>query len=97
MSGEDRHYNRLDTARRVKERYEESLMNYPGVVGVGLGLRQLKGSLTDEVAIIVMVRQKRGLDDLEAEEVLPRELDGVPVDVQETGLVSGHMGGVDAG
>lgn len=66
-------------------------MAVPGVVGVGVGLRQKSGQLTDDVAIVVMVRNKLALNKLSPGEVLPRELDGIPVDVQETGEIRARL------
>jgi hypothetical protein len=74
-------------AQAVKARYEQELMNYPGVVGVGVGLRRRGGRLEEQVCIVVMVREKRHAADLSPDELLPGELDGVPVDVQETGIL----------
>ena len=50
---------------------------------VGVGLRQRKGRLTDEVCIVVMVRSKRAPGGLPSGEALPARIEGVPVDVQE--------------
>lgn len=75
----------LDRANAVKDRYEAGLLNHPGVVGVGVGYRQRKGKFTDEVAIVVMVSQKFSPDDIDPADVLPTELEGIPVDVQQTG------------
>ncbi len=79
------HDDALDRARAVKARYEGDLMRYPNVVGVGVGRRQRSGQTIDEICIVVMVRTKRSRDTLDPADLLPAELDGVPVDVQETG------------
>jgi hypothetical protein len=77
----------LYRVRAVRTRYENHLLSQPGVVSVGVGLRQRSGVLTDEVCIVVMVRNKRTLDKLPPDEVLPVEIEGVPVDVQESGEI----------
>ena len=59
-------------------------------VGVGVGLRSRAGTLTDEVAIIVMVSKKHLRADLSSEDLLPDEIEGVPVDVQEVGEIAPH-------
>jgi hypothetical protein len=76
---------RLEQARAVKDRHTDALMRFPGVVAVGVGLRQVGGEYTPEVAIVVMVREKRPPDELAPEDIIPRELEGIPVDVQEAG------------
>lgn len=75
----------FEEARQVKQRYQAKLMNLDNVVGVGIGLRQIAGVLTDEVALIVMVKKKIEKDLLSLEEIIPEELEGVLVDVQEVG------------
>jgi hypothetical protein len=78
----------LTLAREVKARHEADLMARPGVVGVGVGLRQRGGQITEELAIVVMVRRKRSPADLPAPDLLPADIEGVPVDVQEAGDIT---------
>lgn len=78
----------IEHAREVKQRHEADLLARPGVVGVGIGLRQRGGELTSEVCIVVMVQRKHPPEELNSEELLPRALDGVPVDVQEVGEIA---------
>lgn len=75
----------MNRARTVKARYENDLLSRRGVRSVGIGLRQKRGEYTKEVCIVVTVQRKYRLDDLEDDDLLPTELDGVPVDVQEVG------------
>jgi len=74
----------IERVRAVKTRYENRLLARPGVMSVGVGLRQRGGELTDEVCIVVMVRNKRALAKLPPSEALPAVIEGVPVDVQES-------------
>ena len=75
----------LERLRWVKDRHEADLMDKPNVVGVGIGLRQRSGELTDEPAIVVSVTEKLPSSTLNAEDRIPAELEGVPVDVQAVG------------
>ncbi|MGH2625729.1 MAG: hypothetical protein ACRDHY_03655 [Anaerolineales bacterium] len=59
----------------------------PNVVGVGVGLVRRGGEKTGQVGIIVMVSQKVPAAQLAPADLIPRRLDGVPVDVQEVGEV----------
>ena len=77
-------------AEEVKLRYQEEILTKANVVGVGVGLRRRGGVFTDEVAIIVMVSKKRMKVNLSAEELLPEQIEGVPVDVQEVGEIQLH-------
>jgi hypothetical protein len=72
--------------RAVKDAHTEELMAKANVVGVGIGLRSCGGQLTGQPAIIVSVTHKVPRSDLAEQDILPSELDGVPVDVQAIGL-----------
>jgi hypothetical protein len=63
-------------------------MRRANVVGVGVGLRTRGGRREREVAIVVMVRQKVPRTMLTEADVLPGQIDGVPVDVVEVGEIS---------
>jgi hypothetical protein len=75
----------LERLRDVKDMYEAALMSKANVVGVGIGLRQREGQSTSEPAIIVSVTHKIPPSLVHPDDVIPSELDGVPVDVQEIG------------
>ena len=57
------------------------LAGLPGVVEVWAGFKFRKGRLTNKPAIIVSVLTKRPVSKLKKSELLPKTLDGVPVDV----------------
>ncbi|MFQ5575646.1 MAG: hypothetical protein ACE5G8_01520 [Anaerolineae bacterium] len=75
----------LARAKAVKQKYQAELLGKKNVVGVGLGFKIVAGQISDEIAIIVNVRQKTDASALPAEDVIPAMLDGVPVDVVEVG------------
>lgn len=77
----------FERAQAVKRAHEEALMARPNVVGVGVGLIQRGGVHTGDVGIIVMVSRKRPSSQLAAPDLIPTELEGVPVDVQEVGEI----------
>lgn len=72
----------------VQARYIDMLMAKPNVVGVALGYVRENGAPTNEMGIIVMVSQKVPQAQLTAKDLIPHELDGVRVDVQEFGTFS---------
>lgn len=69
----------------VKARHEASLMQKANVIGVGVGFRQQQGKLTDEIVLVVNVTQKLPAAQLAPEDIIPNEIEGVPVDIYETG------------
>ena len=74
-----------ERVKLVKEAYERDLLTRQNVVGCGVGYKLVDGKRTDTLAIVVMVREKMPEGMLELDEIIPGEIDGVPVDVQEVG------------
>lgn len=74
-----------EKARAVKDSHKDWLLSRANVVGVGLGFRQRHGQSTGDLAIVVMVSHKLPPGMLDPQDVLPLELDGIPLDVQEIG------------
>jgi hypothetical protein len=77
----------MEKAQAVKVAHEADLMSKANVVGVGVGYRQRGGRQTDQVGLIVMVEKKLPKSQLSAKDLVPQEIEGVPVDVQEVGQV----------
>ena len=73
----------LERARSIKQAHETELLKKPNVVGVGVGFRQIGGKPTRDVAIVVMVKVKLPAADLQPQDSLPDQIEGIPVDVQE--------------
>ena len=76
---------RIEKIAAVQDKYNPKLMAYPNVVGVGIGLRHRQDKTTNDLCLVVMVKQKLPANKLPAGGLLPRELDGVGIDVIETG------------
>lgn len=76
---------RIEKIAAVQDKYNPRLMAYPNVVGVGIGRRHRQGKTTNELCLVVMVKRKLPASKLPTEDILPRELDGVGIDVIETG------------
>ncbi|HSK15407.1 MAG TPA: hypothetical protein VK915_04490 [Gaiellaceae bacterium] len=65
----------------VLRRQEQELLSLPNVVAVGIGER------AGEPAIAVFVTRKVPESELAPDDLVPRSLDGYPVDVAEIGVV----------
>jgi hypothetical protein len=46
----------------VKRRHEKRLLKLPNVIGLGLGLRQVNGQLTNTLCLVVFVDRKVSID-----------------------------------
>lgn len=77
----------MDRASMVLHQHEEALLAYAHVVGVAVANRMKGGVPTNEVAIVIYVDRKLAESELLPDEILPKEIDGVPVDVVETGPI----------
>lgn len=66
---------------QAKARVEERLLALPGVTGVDIGFKEVGGEVTDQLAIRVLVREKKSLDEVPEEERIPEEIEGHPADV----------------
>jgi hypothetical protein len=78
-------------AEAVRLRVQAQLLHMANVVGVGVGLRRVGGRKTGEVVLVVMVDHKVPQAQLAPEDVVPSEIDGVPVDVQEVGELQARL------
>ncbi len=79
----------LQRAQEVQEKYADELLNKPHVVGLAVGFATINGMRsTREIALVVMVDALIPNDDLPPEDQIPDWLEGVRVDVQQTGLFS---------
>ena len=77
---------RIARVTAVQAKYTHDLMRKPHVVGTAVGTAKKGGVYTQEIVLVVMVDTKVPLDALRPEDRIPAELDGVRVDVQETGM-----------
>ena len=80
--------------RQVMAAHKDELLAKPNVVGVGVGLRERGGVRTDTLAIVVLVDRKLPREMLAPEALIPQELEGVPVDVQQVGKLAAQEGGI---
>ena len=76
-----------DEIAQVKEASKDNLLAMKNVVGVGVGYKVQGGSQSDDVAIVVMVSRKLPLPALAPEAVLPKNIEGVSIDVIQVGQI----------
>lgn len=75
----------LARATAVQQKYTDDLMTKANVVGVGVGLVKKGGG--EQVGLVVLVRKKLPALQVAPQDMVPSQLDGVPVEVQEVGEI----------
>jgi hypothetical protein len=81
MSDREERIRRQQELQAVYEEAKAQLMQFPGVVGVGIGLKERGTTLTHEFCFRVYVEEKVPLAQLAPDEVIPAEVMGFPTDV----------------
>jgi hypothetical protein len=76
-----------DQAMQAQALFERSLLAKSNVVGVAVGFKESKGEKSGDVALVVLVEEKKPLAALSAEDVIPKEVDGMRTDVYEIGYL----------
>ena len=80
----------------IKQLHEKALMKKNGVVGTGVGEKWVQGKPTGQSAILVFVQRKfsqRGvISKFSAKDMVPTEIDGIPTDVIEVGIIKKQSG-----
>jgi hypothetical protein len=71
-------------ARHVVRRHEDRLLALPQVTGVGVGADPVTGA----PVVVVYVTRKLPREQLMDDELVPPELDGIPVMVAEVGTIT---------
>ena len=75
----------LQQIKKVKAAHQQMLLTKANVVGVAIGYARRDQSTTEQLGLVVMVSQKLPREMLAEKDLIPRELDGILVDVQEVG------------
>ncbi len=73
----------MDKAVEIFEKIRDEWMKRPGVTAVDLGFKWSEGKMTDQLSIRVHVVRKKDKDELTDEELFPKEVNGIPVDIIE--------------
>lgn len=82
----------FDGVEAIRKRHEQALLVKANVMGVGVGVRMQGGVPTGEVALVVLVKEKVPATQLQEKDVIPVEIEGVPVDVHVVGDITAQSG-----
>ena len=73
--------------RRAQLRHQAALLAKPNVVGLGIGLKTVRGRRGERLCLAALVRCKVPRAALDPEALIPDQIEGVPTDVIEVGEV----------
>jgi len=73
--------------RRAQLRHQAALLAKPNVVGLGIGLKTVRGRRGERLCLAALVRRKVPRAALDPEALIPDQVEGVPTDVIEVGEV----------
>jgi len=76
--------NELKNIKELRYAYGQKIKSYPNVKGLGVGFKYIKGKRTEIKCITVFVSKKVPLSELDPDEIIPKEIEGVPTDIVET-------------
>jgi len=72
-------------ARRAMLVYKDDMLHKKNVVGCGISLKEIQGSLTSVPCVVLFVAKKQPLSTLAVTDVIPPKLGAIPTDVVEIG------------
>ncbi|MFW9903519.1 MAG: hypothetical protein ACFFFH_04240 [Candidatus Thorarchaeota archaeon] len=78
----------VSNVQNVKEKFLEQLLPIKNVVSVGIGRKRVEGRETEELAIIIGVKQKLPHVLIKESDLIPQILEGVKTDVIQIGEIS---------
>ena len=81
-------FRQLIEAQRLAQ---ADLLRRRGVVGVAIGFRNFKEQTTDQLAVAVLVEQKKPVEALSADDLVPQQVNGMRTDVIEVGRLEAHI------
>jgi len=79
----------------VKKASQMDLLKKKNVTGVGVGYKVRGGQVTDELCLVTLVRRKVAVAELSAQDLVPKDIQGVVTDVLEVGEIVAHKARTD--
>jgi hypothetical protein len=70
---------------RKHSKVQDKLLEFENVVGVGKGIKQIRGKNAGKMSTVVLVKEKIPLKQLYRDQIIPKNIDGEVTDVIEVG------------
>jgi hypothetical protein len=81
----------LNQFLEAQRRFQQELLSKSGVVGVGIGYKNVESNGDSEMALVAMVEQKKPKEALRDEDLVPPDIDGAKTDVIEVGIIRAQV------
>ena len=78
--------------KQVLDKHHRRLKAYPNVLSIRDGVKWENDKMTDKRSIVIFVPKKLPLSQLSPLDVLPKEIEGIPVDVVELSTTDYRIG-----
>ena len=77
----------VEKIKALQKQKQSELLSRSGVVSVGYGYKIVDGKITDEICLIIGVKQKQPLGVISKKDIIPPSIDGIKTDVVEIGTI----------
>jgi hypothetical protein len=77
----------LQTISDLRQKAQKALLKKANVIGVGVGLKEVEGQHTTDLSLKVLVYDKLPISALSAQDMVPKEMDGIKTDVTNVGRI----------
>ena len=74
----------VENVKKILQRHKDEIKKYE-IQGTGIGFKTKNGERTNKLAIIIYVKKKKNIDELNKEKtsMIPKEIEGIPTDIVE--------------
>jgi hypothetical protein len=80
----------FQTISDLRQKAQKSLFKKANVIGVGVGLKDVEGQQTPDLSLKVLVFDKLPISALSAQDLVPKEMDGIKTDVTNIGRIHAY-------
>ncbi|RPI03837.1 MAG: hypothetical protein EHM72_00480 [Calditrichaeota bacterium] len=77
----------MEFISQMRVKTQKSLLKKANVIGVGIGFKETEGKMTTDLSLKVLVVEKLPISALAAQDLVPKELNGVKTDVTYVGRI----------
>jgi hypothetical protein len=75
---------KIENMKKILDKHKDEIKKYE-IQGTGIGFKTKNGKRTNELAIIIYIKKKKNIDELNREKssMIPKEIEGIPTDIVE--------------